>query len=306
MKAIRTFTVILVFVLLLSIWIPQSVFAAETEPQDYSSLFQQVKTAGDNLTEVSPALSEAFHSNPVEFINALAQEDMSMRDKVGDAIVAYNTGKGNDLEFLRFVLEVFASDGFVHPGRDAYLSILMGFHPDVTGADDEFIAALFRAKRFSDGISSDKLGIYIYELFQDDPVRLLHLIMEEDEAFQQDMVSTIDYQSWYNDVEYREILSSLSTNVELSETEQAFIAELIEKLNSKTPANETEAPTEPVLQTDATEATEPATTNPTVAEPINPQPDKNRNILPIAVIAIVLVGFGIIAIKNKKKSQNNA
>lgn len=300
MKAIRTLTVILVFVLLLSIWIPQSVFAAETEPQDYSSLFQQVKTAGDNLTEVSPALSEAFHSNPVEFINALAQEDMSMRDKVGDAIVAYNTGKGNDLEFLRFVLEVFASDGFVHPGRDAYLTILMGFHPDVTGADDEFIITLFNAKRFSDGISSDKLGIYIYELFLDDPVRLLHKIMEEDEAFQKDMVSTIDYQSWYNDVEYREILNSLSSNPELSETEQAFIAELLEKLNSKTPSAETEAPTEQALQTDGTEATEPATTNPTTSEPVNPQPNENKIILPIAAIAIVLVIFGLIALKNKK------
>lgn len=290
----------LISALLLCIYYPVSVFATETESQDYSTLFQQVKDACDDLTEVFPALSEAFHSNPVEFINALAQEDMSMRDKVGDAIVAYNTGKGNDLEFLRFVLEVFASDGFVHPGRDAYLSILMGFHPDVTGADDEFIAALFRAKRFSDGISSDKLGIYIYELFQDDPVRLLHLIMEEDEAFQQDMVSTIDYQSWYNDVEYREILNSLSSNPELSETEQAFIAELLEKLNSKTPSAETEAPTEQALQTDGTEATEPATTNPTTSEPVNPQPNENKIILPIAAIAIVLVIFGLIALKNKK------
>ena len=306
MNAIRTFTVILVFVLLLSIWIPQSVFAAETEPQDYSSLFQQVKAAGDNLTEVSPALSEAFHSNPVEFINALAQEDMSMRDKVGDAIVTYNTGKGNDLEFLRFVLEVFASDGFVHPGRDAYLSILMGFHPDVTGADDEFIITLFNATRYSDGISSDKLGIYIYELFLNDPARVLHLIMEEDEAFQKDMVSTIDYQSWYQDTLYSEILINLSTSPELNEAEQAFVAELQEKLNAKNTPVETEVPTEPTTQTDATEATELAATNPTTIEPANPQPNENKIFLPIAAIAIVLVGFGIIAIKNKKKSQNNA
>ena len=177
----------------------------------------------------------------------------------------------------------------------------MGFHPDVTGADDEFIITLFNAKRFSDGISSDKLGIYIYELFLDDPVHLLHKIMEEDEAFQKDMVSTIDYQSWYNDVEYREILNSLSSNPELSETEQAFIAELLEKLNSKTPSAETEAPTEQALQTDRTEATEPATTNPTTSEPVNSQPNENKIILPIAAIAIVLVIFGLIALKNKKK-----
>lgn len=300
MKANRAFTVLLVFVLLVA-FLPQSVFAAETAPPDYSSLFQQVKEAGDDLTEISPALSEAFHSDPVAFINALGLEDMSMWDQVADAIVAYNTGKGNDLEFLQFVLEVFASDGFEGSGRGAYLSILMGFHPDLSGADDEFIITLFNAKRCSDGISSDKLGIYIYELFQDDPVRLLHLIMNEDEAFQMHMVHTIDYQSSYDDAAYREMLKDLSSNPELSEAEQVFVALLIEKLNSKTLPAETEAPTEQTSQTDATEATAPSATDPTEAEPANPQPDENTRILPIAGIAIVLAVLVVIVLKNKKQ-----
>lgn len=301
MKANRTITVLLVFVLLVA-FLPQSVFAAETAPQDYSSLFQQVKEAGDDLTEISPALSEAFYSDPVAFINALGREDMSMWDKVGDAIVAYNTGKGDDLEFLQFVLEVFASDGFEGSGRGAYLSILMGFHPDLTGADDEFIITLFNAKRCSDGISSDKLGIYIYELFQDDPVRLLHLIMDEDEAFQMHMVHTIDYQSWYDDAAYREILDGLSSHPELSEAEQAFVAQLLEKLNAKTLPAETEAPTEQTSQTDATEASAPAATAPTEAEPANPQPDDNNRILPVAGIAAILA---VLVFFIRKKFINN-
>lgn len=306
MKSIRTFTVILAVVLLLTICVPRVVFATETESQDYSPLFQQVKDAGDDLTAVSPALSEAFHSDPVAFINALSQEDMSMWDKVGDAIVAYNTGKGNDLEFLRFVLEVFASDEFTGRERNAYLSILMGFHPDVTDANDEFIIALFNAKRFSDGISSDKLGIYIYELFLHDPVHILHLIMDEDEAFQQAMVSTIDYQSWYQDTLYSEILNNLSTSPELNEAEQAFVAELQEKLNAKNTPVETEVPTEPTTQTDATEATEPAATNPTTVEPGNSDTNEYRSALPYAAIIILAVVLGLLTAKNKKKSQNNA
>lgn len=302
MKTIRTFMVILVFVLLLSNCLPQAVIATETKQDDYSTLFQQVKAAGDNLTEVSPALSDAFYRDHVVFCNALAQEDASIWEKVGDAIIANNTGSGNDLEFLKFVLEGLASDGFTQPGRSAFVTILMGFHPDVTDADDAFIITLFNAMRHSDGISADKLSIYMYELFQEDTVRLLHFIMEEDEAFQTLMVTMIHYQGFYNDDAYPELLNNLSTNTDLSETEQAFIGQLFEKLNENTPPVETEATTEPAQQIIATEDTKPAATDPTIMEPANPHTNENKIILPLAVIAIVLVCFGIIAIKSKKQS----
>lgn len=304
MKLKHVCSIFLLCTLLLLTCSPLSVFATEPSVYDYSALFQQVKDAGDNLTEVSPALSGAFLGDPVAFINALAQEEQTMWDTVGNAIVTCNTGKGNDLEFLQFVLEAFASDGFIHPGRDAFLSILMRFHPDVTGADDELIAALFRAKRCSDGISSDKLGIYIYELFLDDPVRLLHLITEEDEAFQKEMISTIDYQNWNPDDQYSATLSSLSSHPELSEAELAFVAELKEKLKAKITPAETETPVKPTAPVEVTEATEPAATNPIIAEPATPQPSNVQNILLILIAAIVLVGFGAVALKNKKKTEN--
>lgn len=294
----RVITVLCVMFLIASL--PLSVFAAETAEQDYTTLFQQAAEAGDDLTDLAPALSEALHHDPIGFLNAMYRQDTTLWDTVGNAIVAYHSERGEELEFLEFLLNVFASDGFKGHAREAFLPLLMRFHANVSGADDEFVTALLNASRYSDGISSDKLGIYIYELFLDDPVRMLHRFFEEDEGFQENMLLELQYQSYNQDEKYISVLNDLSNNSELSEAEKAFVSKLMEELEPA-PSESTEAtdPTEVTTRTEGTDAAEPPA--PSTPKQDDPAPSgvPTGGIIAAAIVLAAVVAALAVYLKKK-------
>lgn len=296
----RAITVLCIMFLIASL--PLSVFAAETAEQDYATLFQQAADAGESLTDLAPALSEALHNDPIGFLKALAQQDMTLWDTVGNAIVAYHSDRGEELVFLEFLLNIFSSDGFEGRAREAFLPLLMRFHADVSGADDEFVTALLNASRYSDGISADKLGIYIYELFLDDPVRMLHRFFEEDEGFQENMLLELQYQSYNQDAEYISVLNDLSTHSELSEAEKAFVSKLMEELQP-TPSESTEAtdPTEASAPTESTDATEPSAPSTPIQDDPAPSGGPTGGIILAALVLAAAITAAAIHFGKKKQ-----
>lgn len=295
MKSIFSRSVSVLFVLLFLAAIPFSAMAVDGK--DYAALFQQ---AADDLTETAPALSEAFQNDPIAFIQALALEDMTLQDAVGDTIAECCTENGNELEFLQFVLEVYVFDDFTASERNALLFILMSFHADVTNADDEFLNALLQALPHADGAGADKCGIYLYDLFLSDPVRVLGQMAVQDADFQEQLVLTLNYQrsGLSSETQYIETVRNLSKNQALTEAEQAFVAKLADKLIPVEP--ETAAPVETSLPL---ETIIPAQTAVPAVSTDSPETQNNAVIITIECIAMAAV---VIVAIIQKKSKNSS
>lgn len=294
MKSVFIRAAALLCALLLCVNMPLHCLASEIAEVEYSNLFQKAKDAGDNLAEITPSLSEAFLNDPIGFLQALALEEMSVWDTVGRAIADYNTGS-NELEFLQFLLEIMASEELYASERNALLMIFMPFYTDVSAADDEFLNSLINALKYADGMGADKCGHYLYVLFLSDPVRVLDRIMEQDAAFQEQMVITLDYQSWEKDAEYVGTLRSLADNPELSEAEKEFVARLIALIPSTEPTDAV-SNTETAQPTDETVVTVPKDVD-------LPEASNDAHGLPvlfIALISILLLAATVIILKKRE------
>lgn len=272
-----------------------SCLAAEDSTQDYTDLFHQAHVAGNNLSDLAPALSDAFHNDPVVFLKALHLEGYPLAEKIASVIKDYHQD-GSELEYMELVLNVYSSEFFTSSEMNTVLLFLEFHQTDMSGADDGFLDSLFNALRHSDGIGTDKCGSYLYKLFLDNPVWIVQRIIEQDEAFREFMVITLNYQCYATEARYSEILNDLSKSQELSETGKVFVAKLLEKF---VPTESTTTETEVIdsIPTEDQNVTEPVTTK---------HGSDSQYILPIAFGTILLIGFGAVLILEKKKSQNNA